>query len=125
VSGNAIDGVPADVAEAARDSISGAISAAAQLPAPLAGDLLIGARAAFTTGLNAVAAVSVALSVALAVLSALTLRHLRPLGDQTTVGEPDEATLDQANLDQATPAQAAPDQRIRPAPPAHRPPRCL
>ncbi|NUP65435.1 MAG: MFS transporter [Nonomuraea sp.] len=58
---------------AVRESISAAVTAAHDLPGLL--DL---ARAAFTTGLNTVAAVSTAVFAALAVFAAVTLRNRTP-----------------------------------------------
>ncbi|MGK5497197.1 MFS transporter [Streptomyces sp. URMC 125] len=76
------DGVDAASAEAARESIAGAVSAAsAGLPPGTADELLESARAAFASGLHSVAAVSAALSLGLAVLIVLRLRNVRPSGE--------------------------------------------
>jgi DHA2 family multidrug resistance protein-like MFS transporter len=56
--------------EAARESISAAVTAAKDLP-----DVLELARAAFTTGLNTVAAVSTVVFVGLAVVTIAVLRR--------------------------------------------------
>jgi DHA2 family multidrug resistance protein-like MFS transporter len=66
----------AHAARAAEESIAGAAAAASRLPADTAGDLLASARAAFTAGLHTVAAVCAALSLGLALLIGLRLRHL-------------------------------------------------
>lgn len=71
----------AEVTEAARDSLAGAVSAAEALPDHLAGALLNPAREAFTSGLNIVAGASAVTVVVLAVLAILLLRQLRP-GDE-------------------------------------------
>jgi len=67
-------GLPADVAEAARGTLGGAVAAAGELPAPLREALLSAARQAFTHGFQKAAAVSALISVILAVLVAVLLR---------------------------------------------------
>ena len=66
-------GIPAGAAEAARDTLGGAVVAAGQLPAALGADLLDAARQAFTQGLVATSAVSAVLTLALAALAAALL----------------------------------------------------
>jgi MFS transporter, DHA2 family, multidrug resistance protein len=77
--GGMADGVPAGVAPeaaaAARDTLGGAVGVAARLPGDLGAALLDAARAAFTQGLHAAAAVSVAVAIGLAVLVASLLRE--------------------------------------------------
>ena len=74
-----VDGVPAGVAPeaaaAARDTLGGAVGVAARLPGDLGAALLDAARASFTQGLHAAAAVSVAVAVGLAILVAALLRE--------------------------------------------------
>jgi MFS transporter, DHA2 family, multidrug resistance protein len=70
-------GVPADAAEAARDTIGGAVAAGEQLPAALASQLLDAAGEAFTQGMQVVALVSAVLAAVTAVLAAILLRHVR------------------------------------------------
>jgi MFS transporter, DHA2 family, multidrug resistance protein len=77
--------VPAQIAgtaadAAARETIVGALAVAQSLPAQVAEPLVTSARAAFTSGLNAAAAVCVAVFVGLAVLAVGTLRHVPPIG---------------------------------------------
>lgn len=67
---------PSGAADVARESITAAIAAAAQLPDQIAGDLLAAARDAFVDGLNLVAAVSAVLFLGLAVLAARLFRHV-------------------------------------------------
>ena len=62
-------GVPTDAATVAGESITGAVTTAAQLPAGLGRDLLLTARDAFTGGLNVAAAVGCVLFLTLAVLT--------------------------------------------------------
>lgn len=82
-------GLPAEAVRAARESIAGAHSAAAQLPVQVGADLLSAARDAFTAGLNVVAGISAALFLVLAVVTLMLFRHL------PVVREPEPAT-DQA-----------------------------
>ena len=76
-------GTPGPVADAARDSISGATSVAGQAPG-----LLAPAREAYTAGLNVATAISVAVFVALAVLVGVVLRHVPAFGDPAAAPEP-------------------------------------
>jgi DHA2 family multidrug resistance protein-like MFS transporter len=71
-------GTPPQAAEAARDTLGGAVAAAGELPGQLGAALLDAARHAFTQGLELAAAVSAALAVAVAVLTAVLLRGVRP-----------------------------------------------
>ncbi|MFD5553550.1 MFS transporter [Streptomyces sp. NPDC127068] len=76
--------VPDEAARAARDTLGGAVRAAESLPDLLADDLLTAARAAFTEGLHTTAALSGAVTTALAVLVWTRLRRLpasRPPAD--------------------------------------------
>jgi DHA2 family multidrug resistance protein-like MFS transporter len=70
-------GVPAEDANAARDTIGGAVSASEQLPEPLAGQVLEAAREAFTQGFQAAALASAVIAAATAAVAAIGLRHLR------------------------------------------------
>jgi DHA2 family multidrug resistance protein-like MFS transporter len=90
-------GVSASVADTARESIVGATSAATDLPAPLASDLLESTHRAFATALDAVAVLSAVVLVGLAVRAAVTLRRLRPLGEPPP-GEEKEAGRPPASL---------------------------
>jgi MFS transporter, DHA2 family, multidrug resistance protein len=71
-------GTPPPAAEAARDTLGGAVAAAGDLPGQVGAALLDAARQAFTQGLAATAAVSAALALAVAVLTAALLRGVRP-----------------------------------------------
>ncbi len=70
------DSVPAG----ARDSLTGALQAAEDLPGATAAAVSAAAQDAFTTALHTVAAVSAATILAVAVVVLVRLRHLRPLG---------------------------------------------
>lgn len=75
------DANPAQTAHAAGETIAGAVAAAQHLPAQAATELLEIARNAFTTGLNVVAAIGAAIVIALAILTATTLRNVRSSGE--------------------------------------------
>lgn len=68
-------------AQAASDSLGGAVAAASQLPSPLRSMVLGVAREAFTNGLHAVAGVSAAIVAVLAVLVIVLLRRVAPDGE--------------------------------------------
>ncbi len=67
-------GVPPQVAQAARDTLGGAVAAAGQLPDRLGAALLDTAREAFIQGLHLTFAISAALAVGIAILVVVLLR---------------------------------------------------
>jgi len=67
-------GIPPEAAQAARDTLGGALTVAGRLPDQLGAPLLEAARQAFTDGLQAVFAVSAAIAVGIAILVAALLR---------------------------------------------------
>jgi MFS transporter, DHA2 family, multidrug resistance protein len=69
-------GVPPEQADAARDTLGGATEAAARLPEELGAPLLDTAREAFTQGLQVTAVTGTVVLTALAVLTAVLLRHV-------------------------------------------------
>jgi MFS transporter, DHA2 family, multidrug resistance protein len=71
-------GIPPETAAAARDTLGGAVAAAAQLPDQLGQALLHAARQAFTQGLHLAFAISAAAAIGVAILAAILLRRLRP-----------------------------------------------
>jgi MFS transporter, DHA2 family, multidrug resistance protein len=78
-------GVPPQAAEAARDSLGGAVAAAEQLPDPLAGLLLDEAREAFTQGLQLAALTSAKIAARMPVLAVIALRRAgAPQQDEQT-----------------------------------------
>ncbi|WP_298722654.1 MFS transporter [uncultured Ferrovibrio sp.] len=83
------DAVPAnvapDAAEAARNTLGGALTAAAQLPAAQGEALAAAARAAFTQGFVAVAALSAVIAVATAILAMAVLRRVGIQNGEKTV----------------------------------------
>jgi DHA2 family multidrug resistance protein-like MFS transporter len=70
-------GIPVGAAEAAKDTLGGAIQVAGQLPDQLGPALIDAARSAFTQGLHLTAAISVIGSIGLAILVAVLLRGVR------------------------------------------------
>jgi DHA2 family multidrug resistance protein-like MFS transporter len=75
-------GVPADVAETARDTLGGAVAVSGELPEAVAAQLLEAAREAFTQGLQVVALVSAAIAAAAAVAVVFFLRNVRAATEQ-------------------------------------------
>ncbi|MER7010220.1 MFS transporter [Saccharopolyspora sp. NPDC000359] len=76
--------VPAEVSgeagQTAQEGLAGATSAAEQLPAGTAEQLLQGAREAFTSGLNTSAIIGGVVFACLAVVATVFLRHIPPSG---------------------------------------------
>ncbi|CRK59420.1 Transmembrane transport protein [Alloactinosynnema sp. L-07] len=73
-------GLPADVAEAARESAAGAATAVRQLDGQAAVDLTTAAHNALASALNSTAWVTAAVTFGLAILAATALRHVLPTG---------------------------------------------
>jgi MFS transporter, DHA2 family, multidrug resistance protein len=75
------DGIPAAVpsedAEAARDTLGGAVAVEEDLPAPLGAELLDAAREAFTQGLQVAALTSAVVAGVTAILAVVFLRRVR------------------------------------------------
>jgi MFS transporter, DHA2 family, multidrug resistance protein len=69
-------GVPAHTADVVRDTLGGAVAVAGELPAQIAGELLLVAREAFVWSFQLVAGVSAVISVVTAVAAMIFLRHL-------------------------------------------------
>ncbi|PSL02490.1 DHA2 family multidrug resistance protein-like MFS transporter [Haloactinopolyspora alba] len=78
-------GTPPEAAAASHDTLAGAVAAAEQLPAELAGPLLTAARGAFTDGLHVVAGFG---AVVMVVVGTVTLMLLRK---QDAPAQPSEA----------------------------------
>jgi DHA2 family multidrug resistance protein-like MFS transporter len=84
-------GIPPKTAEAARDTLGGAVAAAGQLPDQLGQALLRAAHEAFTQGLHVAFSISAAAVIGAATLTAILLRHLDPSSEP-------EARLDPASI---------------------------
>jgi DHA2 family multidrug resistance protein-like MFS transporter len=93
VAGAVPAGVPARAAEAARDTLGGAVDAARQLPDQLGTALLEVTREAFTHGFQVAAAISAAAAVGVAILVAVLLRRVpggsEPDGQPDAIQQPD------------------------------------
>jgi MFS transporter, DHA2 family, multidrug resistance protein len=71
-------GVPTEVAAAARDTLGGAVSVAAELPGPTGEALLGAARAAFVSGLQLTSVVAAVIAAGTAAVAAVALRPRPP-----------------------------------------------
>jgi MFS transporter, DHA2 family, multidrug resistance protein len=69
--------VPPEAAEAARDTLGGALSAAQHLPDQVGGALVEAARTAFTQGLEMTATIGAVVALGIAILAATLLRDVR------------------------------------------------
>jgi DHA2 family multidrug resistance protein-like MFS transporter len=101
--------VPASAANAVRDTLGAATGVAQQLPDALGTVVLDVARGAFVSGMQVVAAISVAIAVGVAILTFAALRHVPPRGDgdeADTQREPSEAPLPQPAATASAQAQA-------------------
>jgi MFS transporter, DHA2 family, multidrug resistance protein len=89
-----IDAVPAEVpaaaADAARDTLGGAVAVAGQLPEQLGGALVDAAHVAFTNGFHLTAAIGAVISLAIAAMATHILRNARP-GGEVEEASPTEA----------------------------------
>jgi len=72
--GPAVHGLPAPIADAARDTLGGAVTVAGELPAPVAAALLDAARGAFVAGMQVTAAGAAVLALVLAGVALVALR---------------------------------------------------
>jgi MFS transporter, DHA2 family, multidrug resistance protein len=80
-------GVPAEAAAAARDTLGGALGAAAQLPAEVGAALLQAAQEAFVQGMQVAVTLSAVVAVAIAVASTVLLRAV-PAGAEAEADGP-------------------------------------
>jgi MFS transporter, DHA2 family, multidrug resistance protein len=86
-------GVPADAAEAARDTLGGAVAAGDELPGQLAPELVDAAREAFTQALQVAATLNAAVAIGAAILAVALLQRVRTgseLAEERGL-EPDQA----------------------------------
>jgi DHA2 family multidrug resistance protein-like MFS transporter len=77
VAGALPGGVPPEAAEAARDTLGGAVAAAGGLPGPLGAELLEASRGAFMQALQVAASTGAAIALIIAILVLLLLRGAR------------------------------------------------
>jgi MFS transporter, DHA2 family, multidrug resistance protein len=84
-------GIPAEAAEAVRDTLGSAAAVAAQLPDELGAAVLQAAREAFVAGMRLSSAIAAGIGLALAVLALVLLRNQEPTAPQGD-GETEAAT---------------------------------
>ena len=77
-SGQLPTGLPAPVADAARDTLGGAVRIASDLPSGVAAPLLEAARAAFVQGMHATSVIAAVIAAGLAVMTVAALRSHAP-----------------------------------------------
>jgi DHA2 family multidrug resistance protein-like MFS transporter len=82
-------GVPPESADAARDTLGAAVSAAGDLPTRLGGDLVDAAQEAFTQALQVAAALSAALALGAAIIAVSLLRRVRAGSELGGAGGPE------------------------------------
>jgi MFS transporter, DHA2 family, multidrug resistance protein len=87
----ALGNVPADAADAARESVDRAVAAAGQLPGQQGQDLLAAARDAFASGLHWVGIAAAILYFGLSFLAIRAFRHLPTANSGDTAAEDREA----------------------------------
>ncbi|MFC5403543.1 MFS transporter [Cohnella soli] len=83
---------------AARESLAGALSAAERLPGDAGSTLLHGAREAFASGMQAVALVSCALMLGIAIVAVTKLRHVPKIGMKSSGETTKELEMEVGNL---------------------------
>jgi DHA2 family multidrug resistance protein-like MFS transporter len=83
--------VRAGAAEAAKDTLGGAMGPREELPRGPASERVEAAREAFTQALQLTAAASAAIAIAAAILAVAMLRSVRPPGEAESWFEPDRA----------------------------------
>jgi DHA2 family multidrug resistance protein-like MFS transporter len=92
VGGGLPDGVPADAAVTARDTLGGAVAVAQELPGEV-GQALIGvARDAFVQGMQVAATISAVLAVGVAILAVVMLRNVGSGADREAAADDDRAS---------------------------------
>ena len=102
--------LPSGAAEAARDTLGGAVAAADELPDRVGAELLVAAREAFTHGMQLTAITSATLTLGMAILAVALLRHARTGSEREGQPSPEpKATIPGsspigAGLDPAAPA---------------------
>jgi DHA2 family multidrug resistance protein-like MFS transporter len=85
-------GLPEAAADAARETLGGAVSAATEVPAPVGAQLLETARDAFTDGLHLVAGAGIAVLVVTAALFTFVLRRVPAAAGGDAVAPPPART---------------------------------
>ncbi len=88
LAGTVPSGVPRQAADAARDTLGGALAAGEQLPDPFGAVLLAAAREAFAQGLQLAATISAGVVTAAAILAVVLLRRVRMASESEEQPEP-------------------------------------
>jgi DHA2 family multidrug resistance protein-like MFS transporter len=103
-------GVPDAAAAAARDTLGGAAGVAAGLPPELGGALLAAAQDAFVDGMQVVFILTFVLSLLLAVVAVLGLRHVGPTSSESLGADAAHGTAaDTMHPPAGAPAPARPE----------------
>jgi DHA2 family multidrug resistance protein-like MFS transporter len=105
-------GVPTQAAVAARDTLGGAVSVAARLPADMGAALLAASREAFTTGLQVTAGISAVVAVGIAVLATVMLRDV-PRTSEAAPVEPSASAVEPEPVSRRAAQPEEPVQLIR------------
>lgn len=87
-------GVPQSAAEAARDTLGGALAVAKQLPDRLGADVLAAAREAVTHGMQLTATTSATVAAGIAILATVLLRRVRTSSDGVAQDQPIELPME-------------------------------
>jgi DHA2 family multidrug resistance protein-like MFS transporter len=87
IAGHLPAGLPGPAADDARESLTGAVKVAGELPGDLGAGVLAAAGDAFSSGLHTVAAIAGVVAAALAVLFIIKLRGIPPLDQADTTDE--------------------------------------
>jgi DHA2 family multidrug resistance protein-like MFS transporter len=91
-----LEGIPAEVGRAARETLGGAAAAAEHLAEPLKAELLAASREAFTHALEQTAAICALVAAATAVMSVVLLRRIRSAGSDRSREPVADAALAQS-----------------------------
>jgi DHA2 family multidrug resistance protein-like MFS transporter len=105
--------VPPGAAEAARDTLGGAVAVAGELPAGLGATVLDVAREAFVAGMHLTAGIATIIAVGLAALAVVALRSHRLGGDD---GGDDSVDTSAPGPDRETAGRVPPEQVAHMAP---------
>ncbi len=99
------EGVPAEVATVARDTLGGAVAVAERLPGDLGTAVIDVARDAFVQGMQAASAISAVLAVGVAVLAVVMLRDVGS-GDDREAAATAESAAEAATERRASPRES-------------------
>jgi DHA2 family multidrug resistance protein-like MFS transporter len=109
-------GLPTAAADAARDTLGGAVVAAASLPPAQGVGVVDAAATAFVTGLQVVSAVATVIAVIIAVVSWFALRQPRPAAGGDPAADGGASSGDAAAADAVGREAERPPAPVHPAP---------